>query len=81
MESMGLVLTSRDKARIYEPFAFGQNNMLSKTCVCASHGHHALSLGSVTSAYVDLKGTGRHMDLEVRQMPEGCQSGLAARRT
>lgn len=35
MESIGLVLTGRDKVRINEPFASGQNNMLNKTCVCS----------------------------------------------
>lgn len=36
VESMGLVLTSGERGRINEPFAFGQNNALSKSCVCST---------------------------------------------
>lgn len=49
-ESVGLVLTGRDKVRINEPFAFGQNDTLSKP-VCLPHGHCALGFESDTSAH------------------------------
>lgn len=35
VESMELVLTSGEKGRFNEPFAFGQNNALSNSCVCS----------------------------------------------
>lgn len=35
-ESVRLVLTGRDKVRINEPFAFGQNDTLSKPRVCST---------------------------------------------
>lgn len=50
MESVGLVLTGRDKVRINEPFAFGQNDTSSKP-VYVPHGHCALSFRLDTSAH------------------------------
>lgn len=67
MESVGLVLTGRDKVRINEPFAFGQNDTSSKP-VYVPHGHCALSFRLDTSAHAPSAwgGGGR----------EGCQSLL-----
>lgn len=36
VESMGLALTSGERGKINEPFVFGQNNALSKSCVCST---------------------------------------------
>lgn len=50
MESVGLLLTGRDKVRIKEPFAFVQNSTLSKP-VCVPHGHCTLGFWADTSAH------------------------------
>jgi hypothetical protein len=59
MESVGLVLTGRDKVRINEPFAFGQNDTLSKP-VGVPHRHCTLGFESDTSAHApSASGVGR----------------------
>lgn len=93
MESVGLLLTGRDKVRIKEPFAFVQNSTLSKP-VCVPHGHCTLGFWADTSAHAlsALRGKGGvthfcacgtgHTGLVVRpESEDACHSQLAARCT